>query len=223
MPDNLEILDGAGASKSLLTTEVSTNLHIPHHKVGDGTDTAEIQTGAVNGEKGLRVFIGPTDPVSDLPVFVDFAHHQVHEGEAYKAQAIITADTSFEIAVPTYSPTIRAPHMMIGVNPYDGAVKLEIYENPGSLTGAGATLAARNRNRNSTNVPASGMTITPGTITGGDLLETLFVGAGTRSANGRATEEWPLKSGETYRVVVTELTATSQTVVSFDWYEDLGV
>jgi len=37
-----------------------------------------VVTGFNTGEKGLRVFIGPTDPISDIPVVMEFGQHQVH-------------------------------------------------------------------------------------------------------------------------------------------------
>lgn len=43
-----------------------------------------IVTGYVTGEKGVRVFIGPTDPISDIPITLDLAHHQLHEGEQHQ-------------------------------------------------------------------------------------------------------------------------------------------
>ena len=45
---------------------------------------AKVITGYFTGEKGLRVFVGPTDPISDMPVFILAEHHHMHEGEMHQ-------------------------------------------------------------------------------------------------------------------------------------------
>lgn len=254
MTDNITIKDALGVGNPVKTTwSEADQAHTPHHiidvmpdievvgfltddelratpvivGVGDGTDTAEIVTGAFTSAKGLRVFGGPTDPVSDIPVMIDFAHHQVHEGETHKAQHIITATTEYLLNVPTYANTIRAPHMVISLDVYEGAIKVEIYENPtrGGSYAIGTAVPAKNHNRNSATTPGLVITHTPTDVTGGTLIETYYVASGTNSKQtaARSSTEWVLKSNEDYRIVVTEVAATTATVVTFDWYEDLGV
>lgn len=195
--------------------------------VGDGTDTAEIMTGPVAGEKGVRVFIGPTDPVSDLPVFVDFEHHQVHEGETFKAQSLaLSATTMFRFSVPAgYSPTIRAPHLVLSAEVYSGALKLELFEGFSGTPTPGTALVIRNRNRNVAIPDPATVAIHPvtGTLTGTSLLETHMISAGNGEAKSRQGSEWILKPNTDYLIVATEVSAFTNTFVNFDWYEDTGV
>lgn len=183
------------------------------------------QTGDFTGITGYRVYIGATDPVSDLPVVVDFEHHQVHEGETYivnnKQLSLGTGTVKYKITVPAYANTIYAPHMVIGTYVNDGTVLIDIYEG-GTITG-GTPQTSYNRNRNSGNVAHS--TITLGvTASGGLLLYSFFGGAGNRSAgDNRSSSELILKSDSEYYVEVKGLLAGTEAIIYFNWYEDLGV
>lgn len=114
----------------------------------------------------LNVQIGPGDPISNIPVFIDLEQHQAHEGETHVVQYYTTsvADIKFALVVPAYDDTIQAPHMVIEAAIYGGAGQLDVYEDA-TYTG-GSLLTPWNRNRNSD--------ITPG----------LAVYSGVASANG---------------------------------------
>jgi hypothetical protein len=184
-------------------------------------DEAQVIAGAQTGVKGLRVYGGPTDPISDIPVGIDFEHHQVHEGESYVASleqlSIGTGTVKFSIDVPvdTY------PHMIISVDTYDGACLVRKYHTA-TYTG-GSAMTAVNRNRNSANAAAT--TIKSGiTSTNGTLFESFFAGsAKTTGGNGRSMSEIILKANSTYRFDVVGQSANTKAVINFFWYEDLGV
>jgi hypothetical protein len=56
------------------------------------------------------------------------------------------------------------------------------------------------------------------------LIESFFSGSGSKAVGGnRSGTEWILKSNETYRVDLVGLTTGTQAIVTFGWYEDLGV
>lgn len=194
-------------------------------RIYNGANVAEVVAGAFTGVKGLRVYGGPTDPVSDIPVGIDFGHHQRHEGETHRAeyfdQSLDTNTVKFAITVPVYANTIYAPHLLILSEVYNGSILVRIYE--GATFTGGLDLPSKNANRNSANTP--GMTIKSGvTSTDGTLLPfSHFVGAGTRESGSRATDEILLKSNTVYRVDLIGLTAGTDAIVHFEWYEDLGV
>lgn len=224
MSDNLLIKDGAAANQLLKTTETA-GVHSPHHII-DGVDIVE---GPFTLAKGLRVFGGPTDPVSDIPVMIDFAHHQVHEGETYKAlhknlTGTVTPATTqeYSVAVGAHTPAISSPHMLFGFEVYDGAILVEIYENP-SGTATGTTITAYNHNRNSTNTPTLVAKHTVTGLSAGTLIDAFYVAAGSKSSDDRATSEWLLKVSTTYRIVVTPKVNSSNYIANLNWYEDLGV
>lgn len=181
--------------------------------------------GIVTGEKGTRVYIGPTDPISDIPVVMDFGQHQVHEGEAHgwEYYSAAPATINFAIVVPVYADLNKCPHMLTQMFSYGGAGMLQIYEGA-TYTGGTPVTDIFNRNRNSTTVPAlsivSGVTSNNGT----KLPYTQIAGAAEKTADSvRANDELILKSNTTYVVRYEEITATTRLVIHFEWYEDLGV
>lgn len=175
--------------------------------------------------KAALVSIGPTDPISDIPVVMDYEHHQVHEGETYLAQDIqasLAAQTvKYGITVPVYANTLYAPHMMVVCDVYNGNVLVQVYE--GATFTSGSLVTAYNRNRNSANTAKT--TITGGvTSTNGTLLKSFYAGAGkTSSGTARSNIETILKSNTIYRVDVIGQAAGTAAIVGFEWYEDLGV
>jgi hypothetical protein len=179
-------------------------------------------------QKVIGVQIGPGDIVSNLPVVVDYEHHQVHEGETHHSidqqLSLGTNTVKYEITVPTFNPAdaSRCPHMMIEVDVYNGAARCDFYENPGAATG-GSSMTIFNRERNIATTPGTSVK-TGVTITGGTLIESFFSGSGSKAVGGnRSGTEWILKSNETYRVDLVGLTSGTQAIVTFGWYEDLGV
>lgn len=53
----------------------------------DGDSVSLVDPSFMNAEwntKGLRVLIGPTDVISNMPVFQLYDHHQIHEGETWR-------------------------------------------------------------------------------------------------------------------------------------------
>ena len=173
----------------------------------------------------LNVQIGPGDPISNVPVVMDFEHHQVHEGETWRAQSVQTSlgtsTVKYGLTVPVVATSIYGPHLVLAVDIYNGAARIDMYADA-TFTG-GSPITAYNRNRNVAGSP--GMTVTGGvTSTNGTLIESFFAGAGKGTGEGsRPASEWVLKSNAIYRVDVSGLVANTQAIVGFNWYEDLGV
>jgi hypothetical protein len=169
----------------------------------------------------LNVQIGPGDPISNIPVTIDFEHHQVHEGESYVASleqlSISTGTVKFAIQVPAGI----MPHMIVSVNTYNGSCIIRKFHTA-TFTG-GTPMTKTNRNRNSLN--AAAITITSGvTSTNGTLFESFIAGAGKSTGGSQRSEaEIILKSSTTYRFDVVGLDSGTQAIVRFHWYEDLGV
>lgn len=175
----------------------------------------------------LQVQIGPADVISNLPIVVDYDHHQVHEGETFISQyadaALDTNTIKFGIVVPTKTPAdaTTCPHMIIKCDCYNGNARVDLYEST-NITG-GTLMNIYNRERNSANTSA---TICYHSITAatGTLINSFYVGGGFRaSGSSRADEEFVLKSNTQYRVDVVGLAAGTDAIVGFNWYEDLGV
>jgi hypothetical protein len=173
----------------------------------------------------LNVQVGPGDTISNIPIWLDLAEHQIHEGESHYAQdarlAATTAVYKFAIVVPVFSNPIQGPHMIVAANVYNNAVRVDIYE--GATYTGGTALTVFNRNRNSAIVP--GTSIIGGvTSTDGSLVQSFFAGAGAKAAgNARSGSEWVLKSNTKYRIDVTAQVNPTDIITSFEFYEDLGV
>ncbi len=196
---------------------------------GDG-DVAEIIAGANTGVKGLRVYGGPTDPISDVPVVIEFDHHQIHEGEAWKwnlfgAVNATTKDVRF--SVPVLPATTRTPHFLMELIADNTSATIYLYEGT-TWTAVGTDDSVRifNRNRNVAGSPSSkifvsGATaLTPNAL--GTLLEVgyIFTGKGAMSSE-RSLMEWDLKANTEYLVRV--VTVGSGTVLlRLNFYEDKG-
>ena len=182
--------------------------------------------GPNSGETGPRVFIGPTDPISDIPVVMEFTHHQNHEGEMFHFQyvdaALDTSTVKFALVVPTYSNTLYGPHLLLNTYVYNGAARVDIYE--GGTYSGGSLMSTFCGNRNTTGTAGMQVYQTV-TSTNGTLLPfSFFAGAGTRGGGeSRGDNEIILKSNTTYRVDFTGLVAGTDGILHFEWYEDLGV
>lgn len=195
-------------------------------RITDGTDTVQIITGPFTGVKGLRVYVGPTDPISDLPVFVPAEHHHLHEGEThqytYPPTAIANgASLDFRVVVGNLTATTHTPHFAIELDS-TGESWLYLYETP--TTSANGTLqTVRNRNRNSAVTPGTSIYLAPTVTNVGTLLSSWIVGSGEKSGgNSRDSIEWGLATNTTYLVRVTAKNANN-IALRMMWYEDLGV
>lgn len=173
----------------------------------------------------IQVQIGPGDSISNLPVIIDYDHHQVHEGETWRGQNVLSTlgagTVKFALVVPTYGTLIFSPHIIITADIYGGNATINIYE--GATYTGGAEITVFNRNRNIEGSP--GMKVYGSvTSTTGTLVETFFVGVGRDAvSSSRSQSELILKSGTTYRVDIIGRAVGTEAVVAFNWYEDLGV
>lgn len=178
----------------------------------------------------LHVAIGPYDPISRIPVVIDFDHHQIHEGEAFQYSwygAVNSTSKDFKIVVPTATATTRTPHLLTEVIADAGAL---VYLHEGTTFSSEGVedTAVYNRNRNVTTAAGTKIYVTGGTALTvnalGTKLWTGFLISGTKAALSadRATAEWDLKSNTVYLIRVTT-SATCNVLVRLNWYEDLGV
>jgi len=191
-------------------------------------DIAEVVTGANTGVKGLRVYGGPTDPISDIPVYIDYDHHQNHEGEAHQYTYPLTAlalnnTVYFRLVVPVYNPVIYSPHMKIEVETL-AQTTVSLYETP-TTTANGTLQTTYNRNRNQSAI-AAGMTIylAPTVTATGTLLSAHTVGDATAGTSSELHfDEWILSSNKVYLIGIKANAASDSVCMRVKFYEDLGV
>ena len=173
----------------------------------------------------LNVQIWPGDPISNMPVVIDAAHHHLHEGETHQytyAPAALANGNNLDhrFVVPTLTATTRTPHLVIELDS-TGESWLYLYETP--TTSANGTLqTVYNKNRNSATTPGSTVYLTPTVTAVGTLISAWIVGSGEKSGGStRESIEWDLKSNTTYLIRVTAKNANNISL-RFIWYEDLG-
>jgi len=172
-----------------------------------------------NGTKDVAAI---ADAVSGASVVIDFAHHELHEGDHYYATGTTTLGIGEVLNILIVTPnTTKWAHLegQIGTS---GTATVGFYE--GSTTSAaGSAVTEFNRNRNSANTAAVVVTTGP-TITGdGTLIFTAQSGAGQRvGGDVRAQNEFILKQNTKYILRVTSAVATNVTNWLVDWYEHVN-
>lgn len=190
-------------------------------------EVADVVTGPFTGIKGTRVYIGPTDPISDIPVIIELGHHHLHEGETHQftsAPAALSSGASlnYRVVVGDLIPTTRTPHFLIEV---DATAETWIYLYEAPTTSANGTQqTVYNRNRNSVTVPNATIWLGPTVTADGNLLSTWIVGAGKKTGGGsRESLEWDLKANTVYLIRITAKATGDNVCSRMIWYEDLGV
>ena len=171
--------------------------------------------------KAINVQIGPGDPISNIPVVMEFEHHQVHEGETHEVfdeqLSLGTSTVKYAIVVPA----AKYPHMVISCDATGGSAHIRLYE--GATFTGGSAKTAYNINRNSLLTPGAAVT-TGVTSINGTQVGSYLVGTSNQAGGSvRSATERVLKANTTYRVDVEGLDANVKAVVKFRWYEDLGV
>jgi hypothetical protein len=189
---------------------------------------------AAFGTKGVRVLIGPTDPISNLPVFIPYDHHQIHEGETWRHNYWVASMASgaywdmrivcYAVSAPSGITTVeRAPHLRFQVVG-DSSMDILFYENP-TWTNTGTTGTIVNQERNGTYTPQLAIYDSGVVNATGDLLFRAVIFTTKTSAGivEDPTDEFILKSSTSYALRLFSKGAAANALVRIVWYEDLGV
>lgn len=188
-------------------------------------------------QKGLRVIIGPTDPISNIPVMMLYDHHQIHEGESWHwdyAVSNLAAAATYDVVLTVPNITIASgqsavmmcPHFRYSVEVND-LCDFFLYEGP--TVGAGGTARTPiNFERNGAYTPKMTILDAPAITAVGTLLDRIQFIQGTvgaKSGGGLQTDvnEFVLKNNTKYLVRLTSGAAGLDAFIDLHWYEDLGV
>ena len=204
---------------------------VDYGSVGTITPAAGDYTRLQVDELGrLHVAIGPYDPISRIPVMIDFDHHQIHEGETWQYHwygAVNNTSKDFKVVVPTAAATTRTPHLVVEFIS-DATAFLLLYEGTTFSSAGVEDTAVYNRNRNIGGAPGTKVYVTGGTALTVDALGTeiyrgwTIASARASVSSDRSLSEWDLKSNTTYLVRITT-TGQANALLRMNWYEDLGV
>lgn len=172
------------------------------------------------------------DPSTYAHNVIDYAHHELHDGDSFAAAGAVDLAQSGTLIVTFTTPnTTRWAHLVPSVT---GELETEfrLYEGFAVGTAHGGTVGtqvtAYNRNRNSTTAPtctvytgATAGTAAPGTI-GTALLQTWHWGSGKNlGGEGRSTTEWIAKQNTTYAIQIVNHVSNAANYVNWhlEWYE----
>lgn len=157
----------------------------------------------------------------DAITTIDFAHHEIHEGDAftasYKVDVANGANLDLLIVTPNTDKRIHFTYVVEVELETDGA----FYENVTAT--AGTAVAAYNRDRNSLTAATLVVTHTPSAITEGTtIIRSGHYGSGkTIGGNDRTVNEIILKKNTKYLLRLTNViaNATNYMSVRLNWYE----
>jgi hypothetical protein len=233
--DFTDPLKGGTVATNVLTLTYETSAMADTDKLQIYYDDAlyagigpRVQTPTTNA---MHVQIGPGDIISQLPVVIEFDHHQIHEGEAWKWHffgAVNSTTKNVRISVPTLDATTRTPHIIVEVIADNTTCQNSLFEGT-TWTANGTDDSARimNRNRNINGSPNTKIYVTGGTAltpnAKGTLLDFGYLFTGKASVNTeRSLVEWVLKSNSEYLFEVIT-TGSGNVLIKIHFYEDLGV
>jgi hypothetical protein len=167
------------------------------------------------------------DELTAANVGLDYAHYEVHEGDAFSCCYYASTASGGVISMNIESPTTtKRAHLLLSVESNLPGVMV-LYENPTwSAAGTGTALTSFNCNRNSTNTALTKLYSAPtlsGTLTGTTIM-TRVVGAGNSNqtrvgGSVRSGFEYILKGSDKYYVKFTADTNATLVSINVEWYE----
>jgi len=237
LADNHQVIVSASALPTGAAT-AAKQLPDGHNVVVSGPIIAPSNPTAAYGASGVRVIIGPTDPISNIPVFMPYDHHQIHEGEAWHYDSYVVnlaSGTSYDIVFTVPNITIpagisvveRVPHLRYSIDTTDLATAF-LYEAPTVTGGTGTAASWINFERNGTYTAKTTILLAPTVTAVGTLIDSEYfmqaaVGQVSGGGSGGTVEEFMLKNNTKYLFRITSGAAGCDIHTDFFMYEDLGV
>ncbi len=193
----------------------------------DGAADTDLDSGP-QAKANCAPVVLATDQIDDITegvVTIDFPHHEIHEGDSYRADYTDTAMGNTEyIGIAFTTPTATTARMhAFAMFSSKASAHLDIIRSP-SISG-GTALTAFNRAEFSTNTSAAAniksYDSTAGdAITGGTIIHDLYAFAGKQSGNEkRDDEEIVLKPNTVYGYKLIADEASNAGQVLLNWYE----
>ena len=175
------------------------------------------------------------DNLFRIPVFIDVAHHEVHEGDTYSvvasdAVAASTDTVQIYLLAPAVADRQKRMHLVLN-HMGSGAHTLVVTEGI-TFTSGGAAYVPINRRRDSANTTATqaarvgGDGLAGGVLVyaGGTIIWSESMGSG-KAAGGqsRGTEEWILAPNTGYIFEVISGATSTSIGISATWYEHTDI
>jgi hypothetical protein len=181
----------------------------------------------------MNVQIGPSDIISNIPVVLDYDHHQIHEGETFRWSVYVSSlasgnnkDIRFvvpNITIPAGTSAVaRCPHFRFEVVSSD-LCQIFLYEIP-TFTGNGSQRTPIAMERNGSYTSKLQVWEDPTiSVVGTQLFQGLLLTTKNNAgALGGSFDEFILKNNTEYAFRATSGAAGNKVLMRFVWYEDLG-
>jgi len=230
---DIDIISSAlptGAATSANQTDNSQKTQIVNSTGTSASVESRKQTPTGNA---LNVQIGPGDIISNIPVIIDYDHHQLHEGETFRwsvyiPSLAINATKDIRIVVPNItipsgvSAVARCPHLRWEVVSSTGGVAVLTEGTTFTATGTQRTPLAMERNGTYTSQMQIWEDPTVNVL-GTSLWTGLLLSNGKAGDTALPDAEFVLKNNTSYNMRFTSGAASNAVLIRFVWYEDLGV
>jgi len=169
------------------------------------------------------------DPLFKAPLFIDIAHHEVHEGDMYSAiHYDEDAASSHVVQIYFETPAVASPQKRVHMtfaHEGSGEHQYQIIEGI-TLSAGGADVTPLNRRRDSGASSMQAFKVGSNkssnviTYTGGSVVWDDWTGAGKASGGeNRGTQEWILIPNTEYIIILTSKAAGIQISQEVTWYE----
>ena len=172
---------------------------------------------------------GEFDSKFQIPVVIDVAHHEIHEGDSYIADNVVDAaglDLAFKIPTGT-----KRAHLIFQWAA-ESKAHIEIYEGRTWTAGSGSKVVIYNRDRNSTNTSQTqedttgtfganmGVVKNPTGQAGGTVIHNEYSWSDKKeTVRNRDVSEFILKNNSTYLIKLTSDDGVKGLHIALHWYE----
>jgi hypothetical protein len=208
---------GTIADVATQTTLNSLNGKVTACNTGSIAGTVNIQ-----GYNETNYVVPHIDPFTASWQFVDYPHHEIHEGDSFTYHDVITLGSAgVQDYVITVPDTTKWPHFVYAVEGIYG-ITLELYEAGDRVGTTAQTIYNRNRNSGTTATTTVHKNQSGGSSDGTRIMWRI---SGSGAAAGRLAgattdrNERVLKRNTKYIFRITSAAASNTIAVEFDWYE----
>lgn len=160
---------------------------------------------------------------SDARINVDYSHHENHGGKAYQItnSATLASGAASKIFINTPAASSGIVHLIYQTRA-SGEANVKLYEFT-EVSDIGTPKTPINKNRTSSNVSATAISLTPTVTALGNLISEAHFGSGqSQGGESRGVHEFILRPLTSYFLNTVSEAANNDTFTEMDWYEDSG-
>lgn len=187
---------------------------------------ADIKSSNVDVIYGSNQSPAEQDSVTNSLEFTQHPHADIHDGNKYISSDLVTGlgAASTQGYLVTAPNTSKRIHMLFGIESNLG-VKIQWFEAP-TVNANGAAMDAINQNRNSSNTASLLVFKGPTIGANGTQLDIEEIGSSTNTGKNsgftsvdRNENEFVLKQGTSYFLLLTAISNSTDITTHFHWYE----